>query len=247
MSRWGDPWVKIFVSILTDSWESVQRDVMSALSVPIEFQSSPTPGSRCNSSPTCLALHLQRFNPHRLLGVGATPSVAITGGDGSMFQSSPTPGSRCNTAFKTKVGVLSKLFQSSPTPGSRCNPRRPASSTATRSRFNPHRLLGVGATLIAEGPRPLLVVSILTDSWESVQRYVVVLLAIRLVVSILTDSWESVQPMSCGGTDRLLAGVSILTDSWESVQPVSGSAEAANAQLFQSSPTPGSRCNPLCR
>ena len=109
------------------------------------------------------------FNPHRLLGVGAThwrvltrtdhanvsiltdswESVQRTSGFGQeirqlQFQSSPTPGSRCNLWVSMSGELLVDAFQSSPTPGSRCNPG--------------HCQLAVAAR-----------VSILTDSWESVQ------------------------------------------------------------------------------
>jgi len=62
-----------------------------------------------------------------------------------------------------------------------------------RAGFNPHRLLGVGATPnlceLTEHP----VVSILTDSWEPVQRQGAEKVTPGRIVSILTDSWEPVQ------------------------------------------------------
>jgi len=39
---------RILVSILTDSWEPVQPERFDALALEDKFQSSPTPGSRCN-------------------------------------------------------------------------------------------------------------------------------------------------------------------------------------------------------
>ena len=85
------------VSILTDSWESVQRRGVGAEFWPTVFQSSPTPGSRCNGDfqreyPADVGVSIltdswesvqlvlpvpgdeykDSFNPHRLLGVGAT-------------------------------------------------------------------------------------------------------------------------------------------------------------------------------
>jgi len=61
-------------------------------------------------------------------------------------------------------------------------------------------------------------------------------------VSILTDSWESVQQTR---SPSLWIGqtVSILTDSWESVQRLPRTDRRIASARFQSSPTPGSRCN----
>jgi len=88
---------RLGVSILTDSWESVQHCSKGSLLSPTLFQSSPTPGSRCNVYRLrrrpfghCVSILTDswesvqrsagwessgsgaRFNPHRLLGVGAT-------------------------------------------------------------------------------------------------------------------------------------------------------------------------------
>ena len=233
------------VSILTDSWESVQ------------------PAIRILSSYSTWC-----FNPHRLLGVGATYCSKGSLLSPTLFQSSPTPGSRCNDRVQADNGgrgVVSILtdswesvqqavtlgdageeqeFQSSPTPGSRCNGRRDGQGHWVRhvsiltdswesvqhpswpsrhqgsGSFNPHRLLGVGATEPAHGVEHLGVVSILTDSWESVQHCRAGIIGARHSVSILTDSWES-------------------------VQPAPKSSEHPSAGRFQSSPTPGSRCNEL--
>ena len=158
------------VSILTDSWESVQR---------LEWRRTQSDWSG--------------FNPHRLLGVGATPvvatlnsgdevvsiltdswesvqrsrprhrgrayqvsiltdswesvqrvSIAANTCDFAQFQSSPTPGSRCNVV-RAQLGPGAVKFQSSPTPGSRCN-SGDEQGRHDGTGFNPHRLLGVGAT-----------------------------------------------------------------------------------------------------
>jgi len=61
-------------------------------------------------------------------------------------------------------------------------------------RFNPHRLLGAGATRWhTDDLAGRILVSILTDSWEPVQLQCLFLLGPLLRVSILTDSWEPVQ------------------------------------------------------
>jgi len=159
------------VSILTDSWESVQPSAVSvSIIMPCPFQSSPTPGSRCNARRwSSLSSARMCFNPHRLLGVGATRTSTGRSLPRWTFQSSPTPGSRCNEsrpgslcstlvsiltdswesvqpeqAIETQIGL--EGFQSSPTPGSRCNPRPAGTPLSAGPRFNPHRLLGVGAT-----------------------------------------------------------------------------------------------------
>jgi len=135
-----------------------------------------------------------------------------------------------------------EAFQSSPTPGSRCNADL-LEIRASQPGFNPHRLLGAGATgrlyPVRHGPQR---VSILTDSWEPVQR---------------TSRWGSRRGSSGFNPHRLLGAgatafsdrkeikamvVSILTDSWEPVQ-LSRRTDDAWEEMFQSSPTPGSRCN----
>jgi len=73
--------------------------------------------------------------------------------------------------------------------------RRTSSAPAVPIRFNPHRLLGAGATsehYIELAPHA---VSILTDSWEPVQLSAIANGLAVLRVSILTDSWEPVQPI----------------------------------------------------
>ena len=110
------------------------------------------------------------------------------------------------------VSILTDSWESvqhCPTGGRICRPQC----------FNPHRLLGVGATSVGDEIHGACGVSILTDSWESVQRLRRERLLDRVdAVSILTDSWESVQPVLVGG-----------------IHPI--------PNTFQSSPTPGSRCN----
>ena len=135
----------IEVSILTDSWESVQHRNSSALSSPSAFQSSPTPGSRCNlcrhkpAMPTddvsiltdswesvqLLGVRvrvgtLEGFNPHRLLGVGATRRPSSLSSRSRGF----------NPHRLLGVGAT----------------HRHGSDRSACCRFNPHRLLGVGAT-----------------------------------------------------------------------------------------------------
>jgi len=138
---------------------------------------------------------ITRFNPHRLLGAGATWSHIRQMTDLCQFQSSPTPGSRCNTSVDV--------------------------TTSPATGFNPHRLLGAGATSRA------------TPIYRHTNR-----------VSILTDSWEPVQPtIRCSA--RRIRRVSILTDSWEPVQQGVVTHKGDTTLAFQSSPTPGSRCNRL--
>jgi len=108
------------VSILTDSWESVQQSVAVAIELQFAFQSSPTPGSRCNNVSVDQIAAQPRFNPHRLLGVGATYRFSVCLPLYPLFQSSPTPGSRCNRG-EAVYNLANVQFQSSPTPGSRCN------------------------------------------------------------------------------------------------------------------------------
>jgi len=114
---------RLKVSILTDSWEPVQREgsnspISGVLSVSILTDSwEPVQrGGVARVTPPAA-----RFNPHRLLGAGATRRRSLRRQDDRPFQSSPTPGSRCNT--KTQERVLK-----------------------TGTGFNPHRLLGAGAT-----------------------------------------------------------------------------------------------------
>jgi len=92
------------------------------------------------------------------------------------------------------------------------------SSASTATRFNPHRLLGAGATQNLGVAAQVLPVSILTDSWEPVQPIQAVAARRGEVVSILTDSWEPVQRRVITELDVALHQVSILTDSWEPVQ-----------------------------
>jgi len=306
------------VSILTDSWESVQLDPVFITVCVRLFQSSPTPGSRCNAEghhgPTAaLSVSIltdswesvQRmrrrrsscsgwcFNPHRLLGVGATRALSplhigghrvsiLTDSWESVQPMQPLPSCSGTNRFNphrllgvgaTWYPVRNKAywdrFQSSPTPGSRCNTTFWMNSEGPTTCFNPHRLLGVGAThainrglshqhgfnphrLLGVGATKVLIdgkledcVSILTDSWESVQLDALQECVTTLVVSILTDSWESVQ-LRNSASSLALVRVSILTDSWESVQREL-LVVCWRLDEFQSSPTPGSRCNPGAR
>jgi len=110
------------VSILTDSWEPVQRSAH----LPGDF------GRLC-------------FNPHRLLGAGATDAMIAIVARQSRFQSSPTPGSRCNPhalwayCLLLGVSILTDSWES-------VQHSSLLGFKLTRCSFNPHRLLGVGAT-----------------------------------------------------------------------------------------------------
>jgi len=181
------------VSILTDSWESVQHTHPEAQVTLLAFQSSPTPGSRCN-------------------------------------------------ILLTERDVVAGEFQSSPTPGSRCNLLASNTISSNKAGFNPHRLLGVGATGWGV-PRPdNQAVSILTDSWESVQltTWEHIVYWCRFQSSPTPGSRCNLHIFGHAPLARL---VSILTDSWESVQRSGDTSPRTYFPRFQSSPTPGSRCN----
>jgi len=119
-------------------------------------------------------------------------------------------------------------FQSSPTPGSRCNAASPSGRPARRRCFNPHRLLGVGATRNLRQPTRRERVSILTDSWESVQ-------PARATPRrpAMSTSFNPHRLLGVGATravlrrGRQVLAVSILTDSWESVQRTTARARPA--------------------
>jgi len=132
------------VSILTDSWESVQRGECGDLLTIAMFQSSPTPGSRCNDNSPVRCIFRVEFQSSPTPGSRCNIYAAETVYPINTFQSSPTPGSRCNVSMSLNSPILN-MFQSSPTPGSRCNSPS-AMPSRTMLRFNPHRLLGVGAT-----------------------------------------------------------------------------------------------------
>jgi len=230
------------VSILTDSWEPVQRVRIGARRCPAQgvsiltdsrepVQLDPTgtstgdmagfnPHRLLGAGATRAARRGSRrdecFNPHRLLGAGATCEIIGQPLAIYAFQSSPTPGSRCNPLDYADSQAGSS-FQSSPTPGSRCN----AGDRARHVRQS--------------------AVSILTDSWEPVQRA-----GGRGRIGV-PESFNPHRLLGAGATvDR--AGqehrgrVSILTDSWEPVQQLTALDKSIEA-AFQSSPTPGSRCN----
>ena len=186
-----------------------------------------------------LGVRHRSFNPHRLLGVGATKQRAHLA-NAVKFQSSPTPGSRCNAWDDggahggVSVSILtdswesvqprdcrarqfSGWFQSSPTPGSRCNKSMPCPPIAH------------------------MIVSILTDSWESVQRYISTscrrdssfnphrLLGVGATVAasrraVVSSRFNPHRLLGVGATYYILRGGAVY-------------------EVFQSSPTPGSRCN----
>jgi len=84
------------------------------------FQSSPTPGSRCNISDSLHTGLLAGFNPHRLLGVGAT-AVEVQALDGIGVSILTDSWESVQRALVRQSSIDCMMFQSSPTPGSRCN------------------------------------------------------------------------------------------------------------------------------
>jgi len=231
------------VSILTRSSDRVQPGARTAWARVTKFQSSPGPRTGCNRVPadreqvahgsvSILTRSSDRVQPGSFL----QKITAIT------FQSSPGPRTGCNILADVMVMATGGMFQSSPGPRTGCNsPPRPRRFSRQWC-FNPHPVLGPGATgsmivpsaaVNCFNPHPVLGPG--ATPRASVDARAVTMFqsspgprtgcnlrprlpGVSTVVSILTRSSDRVQPQPLPRRRRARRGVSILTRSSDRVQ-----------------------------